>query len=184
MIAVCVSASGFLFAQTAQFGIKGGVNVASYHSNDNTDFNSVTSFHAGGLVHIHMTSRLAIQPELLYSGQGAENKPADLKAKLGYLNVPVLAQYMIGDGFRLQTGPQVGFLLSAKLKSGESETDVKDSYSGVDFAWTFGAGYLFPGTGVGVDARYNLGLKDINEGGPAKVYNRVFAVGLFYQFKH
>ncbi|HET6996073.1 MAG TPA: porin family protein [Chitinophagaceae bacterium] len=182
MIAVCVTASGFLFAQTVQFGLKGGVNVASVHSDNNTDYNSVTSFHAGGLAHIHVSPHLAVQPELFYSGEGAEFGGS--KVKFGYLNLPVLAQYMIGNGFRLQTGPQIGFLLSAKQKSGESETDIKDNYKGVDFGWAIGASYLFPGTGVGIDARYTLGITDIYDAGPTKVQNRVFGLGLFYQFKH
>jgi hypothetical protein len=33
--------------------------------------------------------------------------------RLNYINVPVL-QYMFGDGFRLQTGPQLGILTNAK----------------------------------------------------------------------
>jgi len=92
---------------------------------------------------------------------------------------------MILDGLRLQTGPQLGLLLSARIKSENNTTsDIKDKYSTADFAWIFGAGYLFP-SGFGFDARYNLGISNINVVGDYnrnKLQNRVFQLGIFYQF--
>jgi Outer membrane protein beta-barrel domain len=177
MIAVCITASQFLFAQSSNvhWGLKAGLNVASL-SADNTDYDSRVSFYAGGLAHIHVTHHFALQPEVYFSGQGAKNGGSTVK--LGYLNIPLLAQYMTGNGFRLETGPQLGILLSAQQKTGDVKIDIKSSLNGADFSWAFGAGYQFPGTGVGVDARYNLGINEIN----STIKNRVFAVGLFYQF--
>jgi hypothetical protein len=60
---------------------------------------------------------------------------------------------MIGTGFRLETGPQLGFLAGAKV--GDSEAN--DDFNSFDLSWAFGAGYITP-SGFGVDARYNLGL--------------------------
>ena len=90
---------------------------------------------------------------------------------------------MINDGFRLQTGPQLGFLVGAESKVGDVEVDQKDNYSTIDFSWTFGAGYLFP-SGFGVDARYNHGISNISDVNAVEVRNRVFQFGLFYQFMH
>ncbi|RYD87357.1 MAG: PorT family protein, partial [Sphingobacteriales bacterium] len=97
---------------------------------------------------------------------------------------PVLAQYMTQSGFRLQTGPQLGILTSGKFADagGNVERNVKEDMSNIDFSWVFGAGFLFPG-GVGIDARYNLGITDVWEG-PAQLKNSVFQLGLFYQFMH
>lgn len=181
VIAVCISAGGMLFAQSPQFGLKAGVNLASLNVENGVDYNSRASFYAGGLVHIHVTKHFAIQPELFYSGQGAESGNTEIR--LGYLNMPVLVQYMAGKGFRLQTGPQLGLLLSAESETGGVKLDQKDNFKSIDFTWTFGAGYLFPGTGFGIDARYNIGLSDVNDGGVGHINNRVFSAGLFYQFK-
>jgi hypothetical protein len=181
MIAVCVAASGFLFAQSAHFGLKAGVNISSLHQNG-VDFNSRTGFYAGGLAHIHVSPHLAVQPEVYFSSQGAKSN-ANTYA-LNYVNVPVLVQYMAGNGFRLQTGPQLELLVSAKSETNGLKTDVKDSYNTAVFAWTFGASYQFPKTGVGVDARYNLGISDVNDQGPGHMKDRVVALGLFYQFQH
>jgi hypothetical protein len=181
LMAVGVAASAMVFGQSVKLGIKAGANFATFHASDDaTDYNGITSFNAGGLAHIHVTSNFAVQPELYYSRQGAEY--GAVKANLGYLNLPVLLQYMVGNGFRLQTGPQVGFLLSAKYKTGEIENDMKDYYKSAEFGWAFGASYQFPGTGVGIDARYNLGISDANDEANKHIKNRVASVGLFYQF--
>lgn len=171
-----------LYAQRtdAYLGIKAGVNIADLHVEDGQDLNSIVSGHAGGLVHIHVSPHLAIQPELFLSGQGAEDDGD--KIKLIYLNLPVLFQYMAGNGFRLHTGPQLGVMLSAKEKIGNAEYEVNDSFENIDFGWVFGASYQFPGSGVGLDMRYTIGITDITESSTSDVQNRVFAFGLFYQF--
>ncbi|MDP4264552.1 MAG: porin family protein [Bacteroidota bacterium] len=181
LIAVCITAGGLLFAQPSNvvLGIKGGVNVASLNVENGVDYNSRASFYAGGLAHIHLTSNFALQPELYFSGQGGKSGSTILK--LGYLNIPLLLQYMAGNGFRLQTGPQLGILLSAQSKNGNVKIDVKDNLDAVDFTWAFGASYQFPGSGAGLDARYNLGISNVNSGGN-NIQNRVFSLGLFYQF--
>jgi hypothetical protein len=115
--------------------------------------------------------------------QGGEDEVNNTSLKLNYINVPVLLQYMFDQGFRLETGPQVGFLVTAKRKTGNIEVDRAAAYSSVDFSWAFGAGYLFP-CGLGVDARYNLGINDIDESSIYETRNRVFQAGLFYQFMH
>jgi hypothetical protein len=86
---------------------------------------------------------------------------------------------MFGNGLRLQTGPQVGFLTNARSKGGGEEATIKTSLKDTDFSWSFGGSYLSR-IGLGIDARYNLGLTDINKTA-ADMKNRVWQVGLFYQ---
>jgi hypothetical protein len=181
-----VSGSLMLKAQThVELGLKGGLNVATLSTgSSNSNIDPRISVNLGGLAHIHITKEFAVQPELLFSGQGAKQTISNVvyKTNLNYIQIPVLLQYMIGTGFRLETGPQLGFLASAKNKAGNVTVDVKDGYKKTDVAWVFGAGYLTT-SGFGVDARYNLGLAKINDNNAAKVANRVFSVGVFYQFK-
>jgi hypothetical protein len=92
---------------------------------------------------------------------------------------------MFDNGFRLEAGPQVGFLTNAKAElNGGEGVDVKSSFKKVDFAIGAGIGYINPNTGFGVDARYNYGLSNINENGSVNSYNRGFQLGLLYQFQH
>lgn len=181
LIIACMATSAFVFSQSAKayFGVKGGINVASLNVENGVDLNSRASFYAGGLAHIHVSRQFAVQPELYFSGQGGKNSSTTLK--LDYLNIPLLLQYMTGGGFRLQTGPQLGLLLSAQTKTGDIKENVKSSINSTDFSWAFGAGYQFPGSGAGIDARYNLGVSDVSSGS-GNWQNRVFSVGLFYQF--
>ena len=169
----------FVSAQETHFGVKAGLNVSSINVSPGGDYDSKAGLHVGGLAHIHISPHFALQPEVVYSMQGG--KVDDVKLKLNYINIPLLAQYMVDNGFRLQTGPQLGLLVSSKREEGDVEVNIEDNFSTVDFSWAFGMGYLFP-SGFGVDARYNLGINDIYEPNAAKLKNSVFQVGLFYQF--
>ena len=170
-----------LFAQTsAKLGIKAGLNVASLHLEEDEDADNLLAPHVGLLAHIHLTDQFALQPELVYSGQGLED--GDFKYKLNYLNLPIMVQYMFDNGFRLETGPQLGLLLSSKIDGPDGDEDLDDDFKKTDVSWGFGVGYLSY-SGLGVGARYNLGLTNINEFEPSnKVTNRVLQLGLFYMF--
>ncbi len=170
-----------MYAQQTHFGLKAGVNIASVAIDNGDDYGSKAGLHIGGLAHIHISQHFALQPELVFSMQGGKDDVT--KLNLNYLNVPLMAQYMTLDGFRLQTGPQLGILVGAESKVGDVEVDVKDDLSSIDFSWSFGAGYLFP-SGFGIDARYNHGISNISDDESFEARNRVFQVGLFYQFMH
>jgi len=184
IVCVLLISSYALRAQTdAHFGLKGGLNVSNLKVG-NTYLDSKTSAFGGAFFHIHLDRVIALQPEVMISGQGAQQviDGTNRITSLTYMNVPVLVQYMFGDGFRLQTGPQAGMLLSARYNNGASKIDVQNSYKSGDFSWVFGGSYVSPSSGWGVDARYNLGLTNINEGATI-VNNRVFQLGAIYQFK-
>ncbi len=87
---------------------------------------------------------------------------------------------MFDDGFRLEAGPQIGFLVNAKIKSGSNEADVKSSFKSVDFSFPIGIGYLTK-SGLGFDGRWVPGFSDIQKTGVSTA-NNVFQLGLFYQF--
>ena len=185
LLIVLFSALSFsLHAQLHKdFGIKAGVNVANLKSENSSSMDPRLALHFGVLAHLHFSSHWAVQPEIVVSGQGAKQTIGgdDYKVKLGYVNVPVLFQYMTGTGFRFATGPQLGLMLSAKTKVNDGDaTDVKSQFNTFDVAWALGASYVTDG-GFGVDARYNIGLMDVADGA-GTLKNRVWQFGLFYQF--
>jgi hypothetical protein len=184
-------AAGFMFvnAATAQmgrteFGIKAGVNIADLKIQNATEGDSRIGFHLGGLAHIHLSRKFALQPELMFSAQGRQQTISgiDYRTNLSYINMPVLVQYMAGSGFRLQTGPQLGLLVDAESGVEDNEANVKDNYKTADISWVFGVSFL-TSSNLGIDARYNLGLSNINDVGNAEVKNRVWQIGVFYQFR-
>ena len=180
--------AGTVTAQNVNLGIKAGLNVYNVNNDNGVKYDSKTGFHAGLIGHIHLGPQLGLQPEVVYSSQGAKfNAPisnSETKYKLGYINVPVMLQYMFDNGFRLQAGPQVGFLINAETEVNGKSTDVKQDRKTVDFGIGAGIGYVHTPSGVGVDARYNLGLSNINENNNIKSTNRGLQVGVFYLFKH
>ncbi|MEO6174774.1 MAG: porin family protein [Flavobacterium circumlabens] len=157
MLAILVF--GFANAQKTRFGVKGGLNVSSYTGGNYYDAKSLIGFHVGGFAEIKVIERLAIQPELLFSTQGASMEypgESDYDSKLNYLNVPVLAKFFITKEFTVEAGPQIGFLLSAK----DDGEDAKDFYKSTDFGFNFGAGYGFTDN-LSVNLRYTVGLSNI-----------------------
>lgn len=172
-----------LQAQHVQYGLKVGLNTSNiwYEKSDPSEYK--TGIHAGGLAHIHLSKRIGLQPELLFSNQGGKQTQdgTDYNLNLNYLNVPVLVQYMIGTGFRLQAGPQIGYLISAK-RDKPAETDIKKNYKSADLSLAAGLGYV-TGSGLGLDARWVFGFSDINNlSGNNFAANNVAQVGLFYLF--
>lgn len=180
--------SGACLASSAQikYGVKAGANFANF-SGDVEGNKMKIGINAGLFAKVSLTEAISLQPELVLSTQGAKEKYSyegvsfEAKNNLTYLNIPVLAQYNTASGFYAETGPQFGFLLSAKAKSDEGKQDIKDGLKSIDLAWAFGAGYLTK-SNVGFNARFNLGLSNIADadGSDAKMKNSVIQVGVFY----
>ncbi len=171
--------AGTASAQSFNLGVKGGLNVYTINGTNDGGYDAKPSFHIGLLGHIHMADHFAIQPEVVFSSQGAKYGD-NLNLNLNYVNVPLLFQYMFDNGFRFQGGPQLGILVGAK----EDGNDVKNNFNGVDLGLTIGASYVHPPTGFGVDARYNHGVSNISENKTIDKYNRGFQLGVFYLFNH
>lgn len=178
--------SGILQAQHMNIGIKGGLNLSTIHTDISSDYKSRIGFVVGLLSHIHINENFAIQPEVVYSTQGSAYKftGIDYKLNLNYINIPLNFQYMFDNGFRLQAGPQIGFLTSAKAVSSGSDLDMKSNFENIDIGLTIGMSYVKPSTGFGIDLRYNHGLSNINSNDIANAYNRVVQLSLFYLFQH
>ena len=180
----------FAFGANAQlkphFGFKAGMNASELHVKDAAvKSDTKIGFNAGVLAHIHSHgSKFAFQPEVIYSLEGAKYNVAGIKSHtdLHYINVPLLAQYMFDNGFRIEAGPQFGFLMAAKNKSGSASTDIKDSYKSTAISLPVGVSYLTT-SGLGFDARYAFGLSDLNNNKSGKkVTGNNFQFGIFYQF--
>lgn len=172
-----------MFAQNAAIGLKGGLNVSNLSNNSGYNMGSKVGFNGGLLAHIHLAPSLALQPEAVYSSQGAKYTASgeEHTLSLNYINVPLQLQYMFDNGFRLQTGPQVGFLASVNDKVNGTKTDffTTQDFKTVDFSWSAGLGYLTY-SGLGIDGRYNFGLSNVNNVGSNVLKNNVFQLGLFY----
>src|SRR3712207_5375215 len=130
--------STFLWAQQLPvFGLKGGLNLATWSVENNTaGVDMKTGVHIGALAHIHLATQWAIQPEVQFSTQGTETETSGVEFiwNHNYINVPVMIQYMFSNGFRLEAGPYAGFLVGAKFRDeNDFEDDVTNEFKKTDF---------------------------------------------------
>jgi hypothetical protein len=168
----------------AQFGLKGGVNFASIHGNDVSDAKGLTGFYFGPYYNISIANNFSVQTEAVYSAEGAKESGTDAKLHLNYVNISALLRYNCHCGFFVGTGPQYGFLTSAKLKQGGTTQDEKDLFKSGDFSWGLAAGYDMH-CGFGFYTRYNLGLGSIAKDQfdtKQDVKTSCFQVGFRYNF--
>lgn len=166
-------------AQIVRFGIKAGPNFANFSGDvNNINYKSRTSFHAGIIAEIKTVGNFAIQPEVLYSSQGAEvDGVGDFN--LDYVSVPVMAKYYIlADKLSLEAGPQFSFLVNER---DEAFTDIttKGDNNAFDLALAGGVGLDITNSFF-AQARYTIGLTDASE--DAKLQNAVFQLSLGYKF--
>lgn len=165
-----------------KFGVKAGVNFANLTGDFNPSMK--IGFHLGGFMQYKVSEKFVLQPELLFSTQGAKYNDdqvgegylvaGETDIKLSYLNIPLMAKYYVTNKFSLEAGPQIGFLLSAKDKYGytgtvqgvpvseSGEIDIKDDLNSIDFGINFGVGYDFNDK-ISLGLRYNLGLSEISD---------------------
>jgi hypothetical protein len=177
-----VSSRGF--SQRFQVGIKAGVNISNFVgvNFEGATTESLVGFHGGGFIGFFIGDHFSIQPEILFSTQGAHFKDissgVEEDFKMNYLNIPIMVKYEFDGGFYVETGPQAGINISS-LKFDEMST--KDLTNGSDFGWGFGLGFHFP-FGLGIGARYNLGLSKVGNANfdDPDFKNSVIQIGLFY----
>lgn len=190
LVFVAIATFGLILsanAQYAKFGAKGGLNLANVSGDDAEDTNMRTTFHVGGVFEFMLSDKFSFQPELLYSAQGYTFEEEELEGttKIDYLNLPLIGKFYVADGFSIQVGPQIGFLLSAKSEGEilgvEFDEDIKDELKEIDFGAALGIGYKLP-SGLFFDARYNLGLTDIPDEDDVNVKNGVIQVSLGFMF--
>lgn len=170
-------------AQEVDFGIKAGVNYATLSGVEGGETNYLPGFHGGFTAQYVLYPKFAVQAELLYSLEGAESSfkreteeysfSSEQKLRLGFLNLPIMGKLYVTEGFSLQAGPQVGYLLSAKNEYSYSSAfpedsiiisgtgDIREELKKVLFGLNFGIGYDL-NSALFLQARYYLGLSDIN----------------------
>jgi len=184
----------FLLASTpaaAQtFGVKGGVNLATQTSaDDGSALDPRAALVAGAFVRLPVVSWLDLQVEGLYAMKGAKLDFQGVKSTLAidYLEVPALARLRIGSGRRhyfVAGGPSVALRLRAKTRtrfSGASEElDIADQIERLDYGVAAGGGVEI-GSLV-FDARYTLGLRNIDKAEGSSTKNRAISITAGFTF--
>lgn len=187
----CLVLVGVFFADTsfgqAQFaiGIKAGPNFANINTDASLgqNYKNRTGFHGGAFALIKLT-KLAIQPELIFSQQGStvEFNGTSYEQNVDYMNIPVILKFYLVGGLNLQVGPQFGFVTKAEGENpltGQID-DIKDELKGSDLSAGLGLGFDAP-FGLTLDARYNLGLSEVSDDAARQIKNQVFQISVGFK---
>lgn len=188
---VSLAAAGSLSAQERiiRVGPTFGVNITKITGDNQEDATTRTGIRAGGFATIGLGGNFALQPELVYTGKGANYPDDEAEIKIGYIQLPVLARLRIPTGQGkaapyLIAGPAFAFKAGCTIVvEGESMDcdDTSTEVAGSDFGLILGAG-LEVGQGR-ISVRWDQGLKNINADGPAKVKNRSLTIAVGYAFR-
>lgn len=181
IVCIAITFVGTVNAQDVKIGLKFGMNISSVNGNNANNLDSRTGLVLGATAEIPLSEKFSIQPELLYSSQGAQQRD-NFKYDLNYVSLPIMAKYYIAKGFNVEIGPQFSFLVKDQLvpldEFGGAPRENTDAEN-FDLAANLGLGYQFD-SGIFFQTRYNLGLIAISENPDIK--NGVFQMTLGYQF--
>lgn len=202
---IALTIFGLTQANAQNFGFKGGYNYSSFNGDvakDNT-LKGLSGFYVGALLELPLGDVISLQPEVIYSRQGAaweqKNILGEFKKdlKLDYLNIPVMAKVNLGPLF-LQGGVQFGFLVGkpevSYTRGAQRVTEKvdKDAYASFDFGVGAGLGVNL-GQHFFVEARYthsltnaldpnNNSLKNAHISDDNNFKNAVLSLGLGVKF--
>lgn len=158
--------TNYTIAQSFHVGLKAGVNLQKI---DGIPFKDKFTFgyQAGGFATIGITSKIGIQPEILFSSVNSDTATQFStvygfnkidKVKLNYLDIPLLLNIKAAPFLTLQFGPQFSILLDKNkslLKNGETAF----KQGNISAA----AGLQFNLTKFKIYARYVAGLSNLNQ---------------------
>lgn len=196
-----------------KFSAIAGPQLANFGGSDKKDWGGTNSnpemvvrFHAGLLAERRHSEKMAFLAGLLFSSKGARysmaNSDVAYAKVLSYLELPLLLRYYQSEKLSFLFGPQMSFLLAAKIKNNQEAQDLyelpatedaMDYYAKFDVGLNLGAAYninerialmLIYQYGllkIGIDEVYN------NNGGFEEqkyaIMNRVLMLSLIYTFK-
>lgn len=157
----------FSYSQGIGLGIKGGMNFAN-QSITNISTDTRTGFAGGAYLVLNFSDKWGLQPEILFSSQGAE-LPSSTR-ELNYMTIPILLRYKPISFLSFEAGPQFSRLLEAKDENGTFTDNFKSS----DFGLAVGATAHLP-FGFNGGARYVWGFTNVNDlSNDTEIKNTVF----------
>ena len=170
-------------------GLKAGLNLANisnHMGNINFSPEMKPDFHAGIFLNLNFGYRnqkpgfFGLQPEVLYSRQGFAVKSKIVN--FDYVTVPLMVKLYLHEGFNLELGPWVSYLLAVNPNSivfDGKKIKLSDLKGGKDVGFAAGIGFD-SNFGLTVGARYLHGFSDLAN----NVFwmNQVIAVSIGWKF--
>ncbi|PQJ26734.1 hypothetical protein BSZ35_19275 [Salinibacter sp. 10B] len=225
VLVILFMSCGSVAAQGIDLGIRGGANFATFRGDTNTlsqqvvgnqgssDFGRKIGLRVGGFLRFGITEAFSIRPEVTYSQKGTTFEGSasgvingqsvtvefEATSSYDYLDIPVLAEYVIPTSGQLQpylfAGPSLGFSINAETEAdltarsagqSVSETNTSDDdVESTDLGAVLGGGVSYAlqsGNTIFLDIRYNPSFTSLDSEGDADIQNDVISVGVGYSF--
>lgn len=181
------------FSQT-RFGIRGGVNLTDL---TNLETKKRTDFYAGVFLAIKASEAYTLQPEIMYSVQGAtlnndnylmragNEKLADLK--LEFLSIAFINKLTTQNNINFLIGPYIDIRMADNIKN--DGYFLEGLFPRMDIGIQLGLGYDINDS-LSIEARFKQGFIDmLNENDVYEAYptddanfTQVFQFGITYKF--
>jgi hypothetical protein len=170
---------------SVQFGIKGGLNLASVSTSASNSLSSSNQTgYLGGLWARFGALGFNFQPEVYFTQKSADitSNSVETKAHFTSVDVPLLFGAKIGAlgiGGRFYTGPVVSFAINKSQNISGAASDIYAlNYKNQNYAWQVGAGLDIKA--ISVDLRYEAGLTSQSYGTASTKLN-LFSLSLAYR---
>jgi hypothetical protein len=188
MMAMAMMTSMSMNAQTAgecNFIARAGGNLTTL--TNNKDAKQRIGWDIGAAFNLCITDQFAVALDISHDYLGAKSKILDKNLQLEYLSFGPMAKYYATPWLALQAGPEIGFLLTAKLGGDKvvSGDKIKDAYKKTELSLPIGVSFEpkvgTKGGTLVLDLRYHLGLTKVNKNGDAN-RNSAFIFTAGYKF--
>lgn len=172
------------FAQSFHFGLKAAADI---HKIDGQAFKQEYNlgYSVGAFAEIGLPGKIGLQPEIYFSQVNPKTETNSsavygfnniTKAKLSYLNIPVLLNFKIVPMVSLQLGPQFGILTD---KSKNILQNGQNAFKSGDVG--IAAGLQVNVAKIKIFGRYVAGINDVDNGSAGKWHNQTIHVGLGFR---
>lgn len=179
--------------QAIQVSAKAGIASTTFTGDPDTDFDAKPAFVGGFVLARPVNRNLHFAPEILYTTKGAEtvatidNVPLELNFSVIYLNVPLLAKYIVSPGGKvspiLTAGPVVSWNIDSRVLFNAVGSDTRfnetdDSIKTLDYGAAVGAGVelAWDLRRIAIEFRYTRGVSNIIDNDDDPKHNSVFSL--------
>lgn len=197
LIVVLITISQKSYSQI-NLGVNAGLNyVINDKVIDNTfrgiNYNETNrvGFHIG-LYGVHeLSNKYSISSELVYSKRGFGIQSVGVNQYLNYINLPVHLGFKISKKLIFLLGPELGYLISDKVKNDPSSSVILIGDNKFDLGISGGCRYL-ASSHVQIDLKYIHGVtsvmsaistREIATDDVAQYQSRTFQIGVGYRLK-
>lgn len=165
------SFTGLCLAQTASFGIKGGMNLSNFTGEDVVRNRTKKGFIGGAFFCFNFTT-FCIQPEILYTQKGCVS---DFIITYNYVDIPVLVKIPLirKYGISPYLGPAVSLLANVKFEG--ADFDFSQYVNSPDLGLVLGGEIKTPFK-ISLDVRYTMGLRKIFKEYDDDIKHSVFSI--------